>query len=45
MVAEVYVDPYAEAYFARAVRVIVRQMAPALAPRIVWSRLHVAPLR
>lgn len=44
MVDEVYIDPYAEAYFAGAVRAVVRRMAPTLEPRLVWSRMQVAPL-
>ncbi len=43
-VETLYIDPYAPGFFAEAVRAVVRCLAPALEPRIVWSRLRVAPL-
>jgi hypothetical protein len=44
MIEHVYVDPYAEEYFAQAVKTVVRRMAPSLDARLVWSRMRVAPL-
>jgi hypothetical protein len=43
-VDRIHIDPYADDHFAKAVRAVVRRMAPALEPRLVWSRLTVAPL-
>lgn len=44
MVECVFIDPYADGYFAKAVEAVVEHLAPRLAEHVVWSRMRVAPL-
>lgn len=40
----VYVDPYAPEYFFEAVKAVVRELAPYLEGKLVWSQMKAAPL-
>jgi hypothetical protein len=44
LVQAIYVTPYAQPWYAEAVEAVVERFAPALRPRIRWSRMKNAPL-
>ena len=44
LVEGIFVNPYADDWYADAVRAVVEKFAPTLSDRVTWSKMKSAPL-